>query len=100
MTTTLTAPVVQQATTATIDEIDIVFARNADLTVDAPNSQLSVRIKFRTAGGVVTETRILSRPGDQLPTAVRNAVISLQNALITAARAAGVLPAGTDTADL
>lgn len=100
MTTALTAPVVQQATHATLDEVELSLVRNADLTVNAPGSLLTVRFRLRKADGTILEQRALARAGDELPNPVRTAVVNLLSALMTASRAAGVLPAGVDTPDL
>lgn len=100
MPTTLTAPVVQQATHATLDEIEIGLARNPDLSVDAANSQLIVRFRLRRADGSIFETRLLTRAGNELPNPIRTAVVNLHAAIVTAARAAGILPPGVDTPDL
>lgn len=99
MPTQLTAPVIQQATHATLDGIEVALARNSDLTVNAADSQISVVFVLRRADGSLLERRQFTRAMNQVPVAVRTALVSLQNALLTAARAGGVLPAGTDTAD-
>jgi hypothetical protein len=100
MPTTLTAPLTQQATHVTLDGIELSLARNANFSVNPQDSQLLAVFVFRRADGTVIERRSLARAGNDLPAPVRTAVVNLQSALITAARAGGLIPAGNDIADL
>lgn len=99
MPTQLTAPVTQQATSATLDNFDLSVARNADLTVNAAETRFEATFVFRAGDGSVLDRRTLRRAGDALPAAVRTAIVNLQSAVINAARAGGLLPAGSDSAD-
>jgi hypothetical protein len=99
MPTQLTAPVVEQAITATLDAWELHITRTAALGVDQPESSFTAGFVFRRADGSVLQRRSLTRQVDQLPVNVRNAIAALHAALITASRAAGILPAGVDTAD-
>lgn len=100
MPTTLTTPVVQQAPSATLDEIQIVLSRNTNLSVNNNDSQLTAVLRLRKADGSVLETRTLNRSGTDLPAPVRTAAATLHTAILTAARNAGLLPAGVDSPDL
>lgn len=100
MPTALTTPVTLSAPNATLDEIQISIVRNVNLSANLADSGLSALFRLRRADGSVLETRSLSRAGDALPAAVRTAAANLHTAILAAARAAGVLPAGTDTPDL
>ncbi len=99
MPTALTTPLTQSAPNATLDEISITIARNANLTANAADSTLSAVFRFRKADGSVLESRALTVASANLPAAVRTAAINLHTAVLAAARNAGVLPAGTDTSD-
>jgi len=101
MTTQFTNPVTTSATHATIDTMEVVFRRNLpSLAINVAESTLKVDIVFRNGNGSVIRVNPVSRQGDELSAAVRNAIRDLQNALVTYTRAQGVLPAGTDTSDL
>jgi hypothetical protein len=99
MPTTLTSPVVQSSVTATLDGWELVLIRKADLTVDLAQSYINADFSFRSAGGAIISRQRLTRGLDQVPAAVKTAGSNFQTALVNAARAAGVLPAGMDVAD-
>lgn len=101
MPTQLTTPEVLKAVTqATVDAWGLQIARNPDLSGNASQSILTAKVTLRDASGVEIDTRTLRRDFASLPLSLRNEIKSLHAALITALRAANVLPAGTDTADL
>lgn len=99
MPTTLTSPIVRSAVTATLDGWELVIVRKADLTIDTALSYINADFVFRAVGGAVLDRQRLTRTVDQVPIAVKNAGAAFQVALVNAARAAGVLPAGMDVAD-
>ena len=101
MPTQLTTPEVRQAViTATVDSWGIQFDRNPDLSVNQAKSILVAKVTLRDASGAEIDSRTLRRELSALPAGVRADIKTLHTTLIAALRAAGVLPAGTDTADL
>lgn len=99
MTTQLTTPVGRISTQASIDNWELVVARNANLSVNLAGSYVIVEVTFRDAQGAIVERKRYNPTGDALPANVKTAIANLQTALIGYARSAGVLPAGTDTPD-
>lgn len=99
MPTQLTAPIVTNVMHATLDGWELQIKRNSDLTVNNAASSFAADITFRNGGGSPQRVQRFVRAGPDLPVAVRTAIANLQSALVTYARAQGVLPAGTDTAD-
>lgn len=101
MPTQLTTPEVRQAvTTATVDDWGIQIARGPGLGVDQARTILTAKVTLRDANGVEIDSKVLRREYSALPLVLRNQLKATHEALTTALRAANVLPAGTDTADL
>lgn len=73
--------------------------RKADLTVNVNESYLIADVGFRDADGKVVRRQRFNQPGTQLPQAVKQAIVGLQNALIDYAKDAGVIPPGSDSPD-
>lgn len=99
MSTTLTAPIVQSTVTATLDGWELVIIRKADLSVDLANSYINADFYFRDSSGGILSRQRLTRFLNQVPAAVKTAGSSFQTALVNAARAGGLLPAGVDVVD-
>jgi hypothetical protein len=100
MPTQLTTPEVRVAvTTATIDAWGIDVVRNPDLTVDQAKTVFIAKVTLRDGAGKELDTKTMRRDVASLPAGLRTKIADLHTALVTALRAANVLPAGTDTAD-
>jgi hypothetical protein len=101
MPTTLTTPEVRLAvTTATVDAWSIELSRESDLSVNPGASILTARVTLRDALGREIDQHTFRRDVSSLPAALKTQLRDTHVAMISALRAAGVLPAGTDTADL
>jgi len=100
MTTQLTAPMTTSTTHVTLDGWELVVIRNPDLTVNVAESYLLADLVFRAASGAMLDKQRFVRKVNELPAAIKTTVATLQNQLVAAARAAGIVPAGTDTADI
>jgi hypothetical protein len=99
MPTELTNPITQTITHVTLDGWELVVHRNADLTVNVNHSYLIADVGFRDADGKVIRRQRFNQPGDALPPEVQGAIVGLQTALLNYAKAAGVVPPGSDTPD-
>lgn len=97
----LTSDITEPAIThVCLDEVSVQFKRNLDLSVRPQESDLFVMFRFYSADGIPRRTMQLHRTGDQLPPAIVNAYRDFHSALLAAAQAAGIIPAGSDTQDL
>jgi hypothetical protein len=100
MPTQLTTPEVRVAvTTATIDAWSIEAVRTAQLGIDQAKTIFVAKVTLRDGTGKELETKTLRRDVASLPAGLKTQIANLQSALVTALRAANVLPVGTDTPD-
>ena len=101
MPTQLTTPEVRVAvTTATLDDWSVHVERGANLAVDQTKTLLFAKVTLRDATGKELDTKTLRRDVATLPNGLKTQIAAMHAALVTALKAAGVMPAGTDTADL
>jgi hypothetical protein len=101
MPTQLTTPEVLLAvTTATVDSWSVELVRNPDLSVDLSKSILTAKVTLRDSTGKELNARTMRRAIPDIPAGLKTKANDFHVALIAALKAAGVLPAGTDTADL
>jgi hypothetical protein len=101
MPTQLTNPEVRVAvTTATLDGWSLEVVRSPGLTVDQSKTILFARVTLRDADGKELDTKTLRRDVASLPGAVRTQIGAFHTQLVATLKQAGVIPAGTDTADI
>jgi hypothetical protein len=100
MPTQLTNPEVRVAvTTATLDAWSLTVERTPELGVDQSKTILHAKVTLRDGTGKELDVKTLRRDVASLPNGLKTQIAALHTALLTALRAANVLPAGTDTPD-
>lgn len=100
MTVKLTDPISKETVTdVTLDAFGYTVSRNADLTVNVPGTIAEITVSFRDEDGTVLYTRKFSSQAAVLPTAVRQAIKGVHEAILTWAVDNGKIPPGTNTPD-
>lgn len=101
MPTSLTSPVARNAVSATVDSWHLEVARDpATLAVLPAETQFTATVRLRYADGSESSKAVFGQPFSDLSAGAKTALRSFHGSVVTYLRASGVLPAGTDTADL
>lgn len=100
MPTQLTSPVVDTVTNVTIERWDMSLRYNSNLSLDLAGSAFEIIVADRRADGSSKQNRNLVLAVENMTAGQRTALRNFHAQVVTLARTAGLIPAGTDSNDI
>lgn len=100
MPTQLTSPVVDTVTTVTIEKWEMVLRYNPDFSLDMTASHFEIIVADRRVDGSLKQNRNLVLSVDAMTNGQKTVLRNFHAQVVTLARTAGLIPAGTDSNDI
>lgn len=100
MTTALTNPVVDTVTNVTVENWSLKLRYTSDFALDQSASEFEVIVADRRADGSIKQNRNLVLVAQNLSAGQRTVLRNFHAQVIALARAAGLIPAGSDSQDI